>query len=120
MTFPTVTMPRAQGSPFHYFGAPEMARLINYVSVNHALMIQSHFGGSPLNFPLGLARMLNLTSLECDGNVWIENWKDAEEKERRELYDKLHPESGVSVGEFAVKESIRKWNIEHPDAKVPE
>ena len=120
MEFQTVRQPRASNIPFHYFGAPELARLINYVSEHHALMIASHFDGSPLNFPLGLARMLYLTHLECEGSVWIENANDIETKERKEAYDKSHPESGLSIGDDAIKASAKAWNLKHPNAKVPE
>ena len=120
MDMPTVKQPRVQGAPFHYFGAPETARLLNYVSEHHAAMIAAHFEGSPLNFPLGLARLLYLTHLECEGSIWIENFQDVERQERKAAFDKLHPETGIAVGDEAVKESARKWNAEHPDTPVPE
>ena len=118
--FATTRQPRTQGVPFHYFGAPELATLINYVSVNHKMMIDAHFGGTPLNFPLGMAKMLYTTSLECDGLVWVENFQDVEFRERKEAYEKSNPEPGVSVGEDAVKESAKRWNALHTEVKVPE
>ncbi len=81
---PAEKMPRQQGTPFHYFGAPEMARLINYVSTHHLALIQAHFGGSPLNFPVSLACILHSTHLESEGAVWIQNYKDIETAKKRE------------------------------------
>lgn len=120
LDLPTVKQPRTSGVPFHYFGAPELARLLNYVTEKHSVMIQTHFEGSPLNFPLGLARILHATQLEADGSIWVENFHDAEEKKRKEIYEKLNPEPGIAVGEEAVKEFARKWNLQHPEAPVPE
>jgi len=118
--FPTVRQPRASGIPYHYFGAPELARLINYVSASHAMMMQTHFGSSPLNFPLGLAKMLWSAEMESSGAIWIENHHDAEERARRKAFEKLNPESGVAVGEEAVKEAARKWNEQNPSAPAPQ
>ena len=115
---PTVKQPRAKDVPFHYFGAPEVARLINYVSNAHSAMIQAHFEGSPLNFPLGLARMLYSTHLETEGAIWVENWQDLEQKRRKEAFEKEHPENTLAVGEEAVKASAEKWNKEHPECPV--
>lgn len=81
---PTEKMPRQQGAPFHYFGAPETARLINYVSTHHMALIQTHFGGSPLNFPVSLACILHSAHLESEGAVWIQNYKDIETAKKRE------------------------------------
>ena len=75
---PTMKMPRAHGAPFHYFGAPELARLLNYVTQYHGHMIKTHFEDSPLNFPLGLARMLFSTHCETEGAIWIKNFQDSE------------------------------------------
>ena len=118
LDLPTTRQSRVSGLSFHYFGSPELARLINYVSEYHAIMINVHFNGSPLNFPLGVARMLYASKLECDGSIWVENFKDAELKEKQEIEEKLHPKSGVASGDEAVKESARKWNAEHPDSPI--
>lgn len=120
LDMPTAKQPRTHGVPFHYFGAPELARLINYVSEHHAWLIQTHFDGSPLNFPLGLAKMLYSTHLECEGAIWIENWQDVELKERKAAFDRQNPNAGIAVGEEATKEAARAWNAAHPDTPVPE
>ena len=120
LDMPTVKQPRTSGVPFHYYGAPELARLLNYVTEHHQVMIQTHFEGSPLNFPLGLARILWLTDAETRGEIWVENFQDVEHKRRVEEHRKAHPESGIAVGDAAIKEAARKWNSEHPEAPVPE
>ena len=77
LDLPLAKMPRQGGGvPFHYFGAPELARLLNFVTEKHGLLIQSHFGGSPLNFPLGLAQILHSTHLESEGSIWVKNYQD--------------------------------------------
>jgi len=120
LDLPTVKQPRqSSNTPFHYFGAPELARLINYVTTSHAMLIATHFKGSPLEFPLGLAKILYSTHLECEGAIWVENWQDAENKRQKEAYEKAHPESTFAMGEEAVRESALKWNREHPDTPVP-
>lgn len=119
-TMPIINQPRTKGVPFHYFGAPELARLVNYVSEHHQLLIAAHFDNSPLNFPLGLAQMLYMTYLESEGAIWVENFQDVDLRERKAKYDKAHPEAGIAVGDAAVKEARRKWNAAHPDVKVPE
>lgn len=116
---PTVAMPKSPGVPYHYFGSPEMARLLNYVATNHGAMIQTHFQGSPLNFPLGMAKMLYTAQNESEGNVWVENWQDLEVKKKKEAYEKANPESTLAVGADAVRARAEKWNREHPDAQVP-
>lgn len=116
---PTVKMPRPHGVPFHYFGAPELARLINYVTHAHAVMIATHFEGSPLNFPLGLARMLYLADAEAAGNVWVKNFQDVEDKKRFADFEKSNPESTLAVGEDAVQALAEKWNREHPATPAP-
>jgi len=78
LDLPVARKPRQQGVTFHYCGAPELARLLNYVCEKHPLLIQSHFGGSPLNFPLGLAQILHTTSLESAGDIWVKNHQDME------------------------------------------
>ena len=80
---PLLKMPRQSGTPFHYFGAPELARLLNYVTEHHSLLIKTHFEGSPLNFPLGLAQILYTTKLESDGAVWVKNHQDMEREAPR-------------------------------------
>jgi len=80
---PQTKMPRQQGVPFRYFGAPGLASLINYVASNHSLLIQSHFGGSPLNFPLGLAQILYSTHLEATGSIWVKNQQEIDREAPR-------------------------------------
>ncbi len=75
---PLAKMPKQHGVPFRYFGAPGLASLVNYVTANHSLLIQSHFKGSPLNFPLGLAQILYTTHLESTGAVWVKNHQEME------------------------------------------
>jgi hypothetical protein len=79
---PVQKMPRQQGVPFHYFGAPELARLLNYVTAKHEVLTREHFGGSPVNFPLGLAQILYSTHLESEGSIWVKNHQDMERDER--------------------------------------
>jgi hypothetical protein len=82
---PLTKMPKQHGIPFRYFGAPGLASLLNYVTAHHSLLIQSHFKGSPLNFPLGLAQILYTTHLETTGAVWVKNHQEMErEKPPRE------------------------------------
>jgi len=119
LDLPTAKMPRTAGHPYHYFGGPELARLINYVTRRHSVMIETHFEGSPLNFPLGLARMFYLVDAESDGAVWIKNAHDVEVDEQRAAYEKAHPENTLAIGEDAVQASAEKWNAEHPDYPVP-
>lgn len=78
---PLQKMPRQQGVPFRYFGAPGLASLINYVEPNHKLLIETHFKGSPLNFPLGLAQIFYATHLECAGLIWVKNKQDMEREQ---------------------------------------
>lgn len=101
---PLAKMPKQQGIPFRYFGSPGLASLLNYVVAQHSLLIQSHFEGSPLNFPLGLAQILYTTHLEATGAVWVKNQQEME----RELPPKPGtPPPGqnekVLVGEEAEK-----------------
>ena len=115
---PMVKQPKVKDVPFHYFGAPELARLINYVSSAHQALITAHFEGSPLNFPLGLARMLYSTQLETEGAIWVENLHDVQVKKRNEAFEKAHPENTLAVGDDAVKQSAEQWNRDHPDCPV--
>lgn len=117
MTFPLRSQPKVQGGHYHYFGGPEMGRLINYVGTHHRDMIQAHFGGSPLNFPLGLARCLYLSHLETEGQVWIENWHDVQDKTRAKAFEGCELD-GFAVGEEAVQALAEKWNLANPGAKV--
>ena len=80
---PLTKMPKQHGIPFRYFGAPGLASLINYVTAQHSLLIQSHFKGSPLNFPLGLAQILYTTHLEATGAVWVKNSQEMEREASR-------------------------------------
>ena len=116
---PCVAMPKTSGVPFHYFGAPELARLINYVAQSHAQLIARHFDGSPFNFPFGLARMLYTTSMECAGNVWVKNAQDEENELRLAALEATETEPGLAVGDAAVRKLAEKWNREHPDTPVP-
>ena len=119
LDLPLSAMPKTPGVPYHYFGAPELARLINYVSEKHGALIAAHFGGSPFNFPFGLARILYTTAMECEGSLWVKNQQDEELERRAEAYNRLNPHSGFAVGDDAVRELARKWNREHPEAQVP-
>ncbi len=78
---PLAKMPKQHGIPFRYFGSPGLASLLNYIVEKHSLLIKSHFKGSPLNFPLGLAQILYTTHLEATGAVWVKN-KDEMEREQ--------------------------------------
>ena len=118
LDLPTVKQPRTQGVPYHYFGAPELARLVNYVAEFHELMLKTHFESSPLNFPLGLAKILYSTHLECQGQIWIENFHDIENKKRIEAFEKANPDAKIAVGEDEVRKSMEKWNLDHPEAAV--
>ena len=118
LDLPTVKMPRAGNAPFHYFGAPECARLLNYVTAHHSALIASQYG-TPFDFPLGLARILYATEAETAGNLWVQNHQDAETAARAEAYEAAHPEPGIAVGDAAVQALTEKWNLEHPEAKVP-
>jgi hypothetical protein len=119
LDFPTVKQPRVSGCPYHYFGGPEVARLVNYVSAHHRIMIETHFGGSPLNFPYGLARCLQSAQMESEGGLWIKNAHDAEAEVRKQKFDELHPENTLAIGEDAVQKAAAEWNREHPDCPVP-
>jgi hypothetical protein len=114
---PTVKQPRDSKAPFHYFGGPELARLINYVTTSHAVMIKTHFGGSPLNFPLGLARMLYLVAEESAGSVWIKNHNDYKDEGRMKAFEQAHSEPTLAVGEEAVQKLTEEWNKAHPEAQ---
>ena len=118
MDLATVKQPRQSGGQYHYFGAPELARLLNYVVFFQCQITAQHFGGSPLNFPLGLARILYSTHLECEGHIWVQNFQDVEDQKRREEFDKANPESSVAVGEDQVQVLAEKWNREHPETPV--
>ncbi len=78
LDLPLAKMSRPSGVPFHYFGAPELARLLNFVTERQSLLVHSHFNGSPLNFPLGLAQILLTADLEKDGHIWVKNFQDME------------------------------------------
>ena len=78
---PLAKMPRTNGVPFHYLGAPELARLLNYITKHHPILIQAYFKGSPLNFPLGLAQILHTTHLESEGSIWVKNHQDIEREQ---------------------------------------
>lgn len=104
LDMPLAKMPRQHGVPFHYFGAPELARVLNYVAGQHSLLIAAHFHGSPLNMPLGLARMLYSTHLESQGEIWVKNHQDMErERPRREGTPAVGANEKVLTGEEAEK-----------------
>ena len=111
---PTVRMPRTGGGNFHYFGAPEAARLLNYVSQFHPNVVSN-----PFDFPLGLARMLYSTHAETEGNLWVENYHDRKVKEDAMAFDQAHPENTLAVGPDEVQAAAERWNAEHPDHPVP-
>ena len=111
--FPTVRMPKYGGKgDFHYFGAPEAARLVNYIS-------QFHPCSEPFDFPLGLARMLYSAHSESQGAIWIENYHDYQVKQAAAAFDAAHPENTLAIGPDAVQAAAEKWNREHPDCPVP-
>lgn len=114
---PTVPMPRAKGQEFHYYGAPETARLLNYVSSHHSSLIAHHYR-SPYNFPYRLARVLCLTQLETDGAVWIQNYFDHQQTERAKQYAEKNPGSTFAKGPEEVQAAAEKWNREHPESPV--
>lgn len=101
---PTTKMPRQHGVPFRYFGAPGLASLLNYVVKEHLLLIQTHFKGSPLNFPLGLAQILYATHLETNGSIWVKNQQEMErEAPRKPGTPKPGANEKVLTGEAAEK-----------------
>lgn len=116
---PTVQMPRTPGAAFHYFGAPELARLINYVTASHGVMIAAHFDGSPLNFPMGLARMLYVAESESGGFAWVRNQQDEEREADRRRFEEANPESTFAVGDDAVQKQAEEWNAKYPGVPVP-
>jgi hypothetical protein len=101
---PLAKMPKQAGVPFRYFGAPPIASLLNYVTEKHSLLIVSHFSGSPLNFPLGLAQILYTTNLEAAGSVWVKNQSEMErEAPRKEGEPPLGLNEKVLTGDEADK-----------------
>ena len=117
--FPTRKIPRPDSKePYHLHGAPEMARLINYVSQFHAQLIAAHYR-TAFDFPLAFARMLYLTEAETDGAVWVQNYYDWQQDERAKAYAAAHPESTLAVGPEQVQAAAEKWNREHPECPVP-
>jgi hypothetical protein len=114
--FPTVPMPRTPGASFHYFGSPDEARLLLFLSEGR--MHQTLGYESAFDVPLGLARMLYSAKAESEGNLYIENYQDVQNKIRLEAYEKAHPESTLAVGEEAVQASAEEWNRLHPDTPV--
>lgn len=118
--FKTVKMPRIRGAenvPYHYFGSPEMARLILFL-LDRRL---PEFHGVPTvyDFPVSLARMLYLSSLEETGAVWVQNWHDRQAEQAREEFEERHPENTLAVGNEAVRKLAMEWNESNPDCKVP-
>lgn len=119
MDLPTKPIPRSDTGHFHYLGAPELARLINYVSTHQKAFMVAHFDGTPLNFPFGLARILYLTHLESEGNIWVKNSHDIENEMKQAAFEQEHPENTFAMGEEAVQALAEKWNAEHPESPVP-
>jgi hypothetical protein len=85
-SFPTEEMP-SSGGDYRYFGQPEIAGLLNFLTITCRLTQTEAF-----DFPLGLARMRHLAWLESTGGVRIQNQIEAEVARRREEYLKAHPE----------------------------
>ena len=115
--FPTVPMPKVPHAPYHYFGAPEMARLLLFVTRN-GLHRELGFE-TPCDFPLGLARQLYLTQTEVEGNQWVQNFQDAEIQAEREEAEAKGQGSQLVIGDKAVQAAIAKLKKEHPEAQVP-
>lgn len=119
LDLPTVKQPRVSGVPYHHFGSPEVARLLNYVTTHQTAMVQTHFGGSPLNFPFGLARVFAAAHAEEQGGLWVSNFHDAQVKAQAAAFEEAHPEGTLAIGEEAVQAAAEKWNREHPETPVP-
>lgn len=116
--FRTIKMPRARSDvPYHYFGSPEIARLILFLLDRR--LHEFHGVPSVYDFPVSLARMLYLASAEETGSIWVENWHDRQAQMVREDFEQKHPENTLAVGAEAVREAALKWNRENPDCKVP-
>lgn len=93
--FPTVKIPRESRSQFHYFGAPEVARLLLFLGkdeFHYALGFES-----PYDVPLNLARMLYLADAEAEGNVWVENFQDRQNAEGKKRFEDNQKGSGVKI-----------------------
>lgn len=116
--FPTVRMPRLNtGAPFHYFGAPDEARLLLFIARDG---LHQAFGyETPYDFPLAFARQLYSAQAEADGNLWIKNHQDAENEARLAAFEQKYPESTLAIGDEAVQKAAEAWNREHPEAPVP-
>ena len=115
--FPAVKQPPVKGASYHYFGAPDLARLVLFMCRGR-LYEQLGFQ-TPWDAPLGLARQLYSTYLEEEQLIWIENYQDVEFKERAEAYDKANPEPQLAVGEEAVQRFVEEWEKAHPGKKPP-
>ena len=116
-TLKTIKMPRVSGAPYHYFGAPETARLILFI--NREKLHHAHGLDTPYDFPFGLARILYLTQIETEGGIWIQNAQDYEAKERLKEYERQNPDARPAIGEDECQAMAEKWNKEHPDNPVP-
>lgn len=115
--FVTVPQPRVPGVPYHYFGAPELARLIPFAysaRLHEVVGVESVF-----DVPLALARMVYSADLEAQGKIWVQNHHDHEEKLRQQAFEVMHPENTFAYGDDAVQASAEKWNQEHPECPVP-
>lgn len=115
--FPMVKMPRVKGAPYHYFGAPEAARLLMFAQQNELQRLCA--ADTAFDVPMAFARMLYLAHLETEGAVWVENYHDRETQVRQEEWKKSNPENTFSVGEDAVQAASEKWNAAHPECPVP-
>lgn len=117
MDFATTRMPRVGNAPFHYFGAPDEARLLMFVTRGG---LYRDFGyESPFDFPIGLARQLYSAQAEAEGNLWIKNYQDIENEARSAAFEKENPGSTMAVGDEAVQKLAEEWNAKHPESPVP-
>lgn len=113
---PQKQMPKVAGANYHYFGAPDTARL--FLFVQGKALHQDLGLKTPYDFPYGLASQLYFTELEQRGDIWVKNFDDQDMELRRELFDQLNPTGTFGVGDDQVKEMARKWNAEHPNEPI--
>jgi len=85
-SFPQEEMPSPDGN-FRYFGQPELASILNFLTITCGLMETQAF-----DYPLGMARMRRLAWLESEGGGRIQNAIEKEIARRRDEYFKAHPE----------------------------
>jgi hypothetical protein len=112
---PAKQMPRVNGATYHYFGAPEISRLLLFVQP-----IYRDCGfKTPFDFPLALAKILYSTASESDGKIWIKNFQDYENDERLKAFERENPGGTFAMGVEAIRKLAADWNQKHPDAKIP-